>query len=55
MKKSIDELGDKLCDYCDIDDNLKGVRSFGGEPSFCVDSGLCESAYQNYLESEDEE
>ena len=54
-KLSKEELGEDLCDYCPLDDDHKGTTCYGGEPVFCIDSGMCETAYDNYLENEDEE
>jgi hypothetical protein len=50
-----DELGDRLCDYCELSEAERGVHNWGGEPHFCIDTGCCERAYENYLEDEDEE
>lgn len=49
IPKSIDELGEELCVYCPIPDNLKGVHCYGGEPVFCQDYGGCDEAYRSYL------
>jgi hypothetical protein len=57
IPKSIDELGEELCNHCSIEENHRGVHCYGGEPIFCVDSGQCDVAYERYLEEfeEDEE
>ena len=47
---SFDELGDELCSYCPLNENEKGVHCYGSQPIYCVDSGYCEKAYQNYLD-----
>lgn len=47
---SFDELGDELCSYCPLNENEKGVHSYGSYPIICADSGCCEKAYQNYLD-----
>jgi hypothetical protein len=33
-----------LCNFCPLEDNVKGVHNYGNEPVFCVDSGACEAA-----------
>lgn len=47
---SFNELGDGLCSYCPLNENEKGVHSYGSYPIYCADSGYCEKAYQNYLD-----
>lgn len=47
---SLNELGDELCSYCPLNENEKGVHSYGSYPVICADSGCCEKAYQNYLD-----
>jgi hypothetical protein len=54
MKKSIEELEERLCDYCPLEDCQKGVHCYGGEPVMCIDSGCCPVAYASYLESEED-
>lgn len=49
--KSFEELEEELCDYCPLCEESKGVHCYGGEPIFCVDSGCCEIAYENYKEA----
>lgn len=44
-----------LCDHCALPESQRGVRCYGGEPVFCIDSGECERAYANYLEEEEED
>lgn len=53
--KTMDELGEDLCKHCPIEEGQRGAHCYGGEPVFCVDSGQCETAYDNYLESLEEE
>ena len=49
--KTMDELGEDLCKYCPLPENLHGVHCYGGEPVFCQDyGGACEKAYQDYLD-----
>jgi len=47
MKKilSEEELGEELCNYCPLEDNLKGVHCYGDNPIFCEDYGTCAIAY----------
>lgn len=52
---SQDELGEDLCNYCDIDENEKGVHGTPDGPVMCCDSGMCDVAYDNYLERYEEE
>jgi len=56
MKKilSKEELGEELCNFCPLEDNLKGVHYYGDNPIFCEDYGTCTIAYQNYLDSIEE-
>lgn len=51
---SQEELGEKLCNYCSLEDSQKGTHCYGGEPVMCVDSGCCVQAYENYLEEFEE-
>jgi len=48
--KTMEELGEDLCNYCPLEESQKGIHCYGGEPVFCVDSGACKTAYKNYLE-----
>jgi len=48
--KSKEELGEELCDYCPLPEELKGVHNYGGLPTMCCDNGPCDEAYENYLE-----
>lgn len=50
----MDDLGEELCNYCDLDEQHRGVHNYGGEPFMCVDSGYCEQAYENYLKEGEE-
>lgn len=50
-----DALGEDLCTYCDLEDNVRGARCYGNEPIFCSESGHCDIAYANYLEQFKEE
>lgn len=47
---SFEELGDDLCSYCPLHESEKGVHCYGNYPIYCVDSGYCEKAYQNYVD-----
>lgn len=47
---SFEELGDDLCYYCPLHESEKGVHCYGNYPIYCVDSGCCEKAYQNYID-----
>jgi len=49
MIKSRKELGEDLCDYCPLEEHLKGVYCYGGEPVFCYGIN-CEKAYKYYCE-----
>jgi len=46
--KTIEELGEDVCEYCPLEDNQKGVHCYGGEPVMCV--GCCPQAYEAYLD-----
>ena len=53
--KSMEELGTKVCGYCSLDEEDKGVHQsrFGSIfPVYCDESGECEDAYDNYLEEQ---
>lgn len=54
-KKTQEELGEDLCNYCDLEDSHRGAKCYGGAPTFCWDSGYCELAYKSYLESDEDE
>jgi len=49
--RSMDDLEEELCEYCDLDENLKGANCYGGEPVFCSESGHCDIAYKRYREA----
>lgn len=53
--QTMEELEEDLCNYCPIPKEAQGVHNYGGEPSFCVDSGCCNKAYERYLEEYEEE
>ncbi len=38
-----------LCNYCPLDEKLKGVHCYGGEPSMC-DGCRCDEAYAAWVE-----
>lgn len=53
-KLSKDSLDESLCDFCTLEEEQRGVKSDGsGEPYYCVDSGLCDVAYDNYSDAFD--
>jgi hypothetical protein len=54
MKKSQEDLGETLCDYCPLEESQKGVHCYGGQPIMCYDSGHCDLAYESYLESDED-
>ena len=55
-KKSMEELGEELCNYCKLEEHLRGVKSFAGrEPVMCRESPYCDKAYSSYLESEEDD
>lgn len=53
---SKEDLGEDLCNYCELDDDVKGVHNYGNGPVMCFESNKCDNAYANYKEEmEDEE
>jgi hypothetical protein len=40
---------EKLCDFCPLDENEKGVRCYGGSIVMCEGS-QCDTAYEVYCE-----
>lgn len=52
--KSTEELSDKLCDYCPIPDQSKGVHCYDRHISMC-EGKCCNEAYENYLEESEED
>ena len=54
-RKTADELGEELCEYCELSDKERGVRNYGNGPIYCSDSICCDRAYQSYLNTEEEE
>ena len=55
MTKTMEDLGEDLCDYCPLPEGSHGIHCYGGEPEMCIDSGCCEVAYANYLEELEED
>lgn len=55
--KSMEELGEELCDHCPLPDEAKGSYSTPSGNSAGCEGSHCSEAYDNYLESlaEDEE
>lgn len=50
--QSSEELGDKLCDYCPLDSNARGVKA---PPNVSCEGRHCEEAYERYLDEWEEE
>jgi hypothetical protein len=46
---------EELCDYCRYPREARGVNNYGNGPVFCADSGLCDEAYERYLDEYEEE
>ena len=46
-----EELGEDLCEYCELEIQERGVRDYGNGPSFCSESPCCDRAYDNYIEA----
>lgn len=46
--KTMDELGEELCEYCERE--KRGVGSGPNGPIFYCDERGCKQAYQNYLD-----
>lgn len=51
--KTKEELGEELCNYCELDDSEKGVHNYGNGPVMCFDSSCCDRAYERYIEEVD--
>ena len=51
-KKTMDELGEDLCNFCSLEENGRGVKCYGGQPLMCWESKYCEIAYEDYLASD---
>ncbi len=49
LKKPMEEMDDKLCKYCQAKDMKMTIHSIGCEGNWC------KTAYENYLETEEEE
>lgn len=45
-----EDLGEELCDYCPLENHLKGVRCYGGQPVMCEGSH-CKEAHTYYLDN----
>lgn len=50
MKKTKDELGENLCDYCHVDKEDRLPRNQFNVGCECM---YCDSAYDNYLDEEE--
>jgi hypothetical protein len=50
----IEMLEDRLCPYCPLPDELKGVHCYGGQPVYCEGSH-CQEALEHWLEIEYED
>ena len=51
LKEGIDHdegNDENLCNYCPVEESRRGVRNYGGEPQFCVDTGACEIAQRAF-------
>lgn len=46
--RTLEELGDELCNYCPLLKEAKRTHTHGDQPTFCSDSGYCDKAYANY-------
>lgn len=55
IPKTIEELGEELCEYCLLEENLRGSINNGNVPVFCSESNYCDEAYQIYLKECEEE
>lgn len=49
------DLGEELCKYCPLDENLRGAYSTPNGVSVGCEGSNCTEAYENYLESVQEE
>lgn len=52
MKKTIEELGEELCNYCICSDY--GEKRINTNPDNWCEGINCDSAYDDYLDSEEE-
>lgn len=52
-----EELGESLCDYCELEESKKGVffSSTSDGPVFCTDYDICDKAYDCYLDELEQE
>ena len=50
MIKTMEELGEELCNHCLLEESDRGTKSYGGEPSYCHESNYCDLAYDTYLD-----
>lgn len=53
-KLSMEQLGEKLCDYCEGVDSAKSYYNEHGI-NICAGSYHCDVAYDNYLDSDEDE
>lgn len=55
--KTEEELGEELCNYCELDHEARGVHFSPGSggPIFCSESPYCEKAYEAYLDDFEED
>lgn len=51
MSKIIKELGEEICPYCELEEELRGshFNPTSQGPWQCFESGCCEKAYESYL------
>lgn len=53
-RKIMEELGEKLCDYCPLEDCYKGSHLYPSGHSSCEGSN-CDNALEHYLEENEVE
>lgn len=53
MLKSIEELGEDLCEYCPLEENERGARSTPSGTYAGCEGSHCKEAYQYYIEGEE--
>ena len=46
------KLGEKLCEYCSLDEDKRGIHNGPNGPIFMCEMYGCEEAYKNYLEEQ---
>ena len=53
MSKIIKELGEEICPYCELEEELRGshFNPTSQGPWQCYESGCCEKAYESYLQA----